>query len=229
MANPSPRAKPDDGTRTALSAETDRVAHHPLHLDASVLIRSTAVNPMCMRFQEFNRSTPTRGRNGVTELPSTHAVQTDPKTSPLKGPKTSRRKGLKINPRTRPRIDPKIEERSGIDTDPKDWTLGRINRSRSIPKFDLTEWCERTRTDDHPKQETIRERQPSEDGCCSETATCRGQWMPVHEGKPSCPNIPVYRCRCEWYSIRDGLSDRPEPVRCIHVRKSERSKPTRGR
>jgi hypothetical protein len=152
---------------------------------------------MCTQLLEFDHTKQTRGLNDMTKHPLMHAVQTDPRTEPWIGPKVSPRKEPKISPRTRPKIDPKTEQRSDIDTSSKDWSLERINRGRSDPSFSPPKWHERMKTSDHPKLVTIREPQPSEDNCCSEIAAFKGRRMPVHEGEPPCPAIPVYRCRCE--------------------------------
>jgi hypothetical protein len=63
-------------------------------------------------------------------------------------------------------------------------------------------WYDRMKTGDHPERDTAREQQSSEDDRCPETATFRGQRMPVHEGEPSCPIIPEYRCHCVCSSNR---------------------------
>jgi hypothetical protein len=132
-----------------------------------------------MHVWKQNQFKPTRGRDEPIKHPSMRAVQTDPidrstiRSEDLKGDWT--------------------EDRSDVDTNSKDWALERINRSRSDPSFGLPKWYERMKTGDHPKLVTIREPQPSEDDCCSETAAFKGGRMPVHEGKPSCPTIPMYR------------------------------------
>jgi hypothetical protein len=84
------------------------------------------------------------------------AVQTDPRTKPEEGPKTSQRKDTKTDPRTGPRNGPKTEERSGIDTKPKDWTQERTSRNRSEPKFGPPE-LDRLDEDRRPSREGNRQ------------------------------------------------------------------------